>query len=110
MQISLGNSPPTGAPKPPPARQAGAALEYAEPRAKQSVRLLQQSALLSQRRTRRQRLSRPRGLWPDALYNVRSSRRRPLARHGCIMADWSRAFDDPILLPCGRQLISLFAR
>jgi hypothetical protein len=33
-----------------------------------------------------------------------------LARHGCIMADWSRAFDDPILLPRGRQLISLFAR
>jgi hypothetical protein len=33
-----------------------------------------------------------------------------LARHGCIMADWSRAFDDPILLARGRQLISLFAR
>jgi hypothetical protein len=32
------------------------------------------------------------------------------ARHGGIMADWSRAFDDPILLPRGRQLISLFAR
>jgi hypothetical protein len=76
-------------PKPPPARQAGAALEYAEPRAKQSVRLLQQSALLSQRRTRRQRLSRPRGLWrsatADALYSVRSSRRQ---RWPVLAASW----------------------
>jgi hypothetical protein len=26
---------------------------------------------------------------------------------GCIMADWSRAFDDPIPLPRGRQLVTL---
>ena len=30
-----------------------------------------------------------------------------LARHGCIMADWSRAFDEPIPLPRGRQLVTL---
>jgi hypothetical protein len=31
-----------------------------------------------------------------------------LARPGCIMAtDWSRAFDDPIPLPRGRQLVTL---
>ena len=37
------------------------------------------------RRTRRQRLSRPRGLWPDALYSVRSSRRR---RWPVMAASW----------------------
>src|SRR5467141_4287239 len=31
-----------------------------------------------------------------------------LLRPGCIMAtDWSRAFDDPIPLPRGRQLVTL---
>ena len=30
-----------------------------------------------------------------------------LIRPGCIMADWSRAFDDPIPLPRGRQLVNL---
>src|SRR6267142_6805900 len=27
--------------------------------------------------------------------------------NNCIMADWSRAFDDPIPLPRGRQLVTL---
>jgi hypothetical protein len=30
-----------------------------------------------------------------------------LARHGCIVADWSRASDDPIPLPRGRELVTL---
>ena len=30
-----------------------------------------------------------------------------LARPGCIMADWSRPFDDPISLPRGRHLVTL---
>jgi hypothetical protein len=29
------------------------------------------------------------------------------ARHGCIMADWSRRFEDPITLPDGRTLSTL---
>ena len=36
---------------------------------------------------------------------VRSSRRRRWP--GCIMADWLRAFDDPIPLPRGRQIVTL---
>src|SRR6267143_5576724 len=30
-----------------------------------------------------------------------------LARHGCIMVDWSRPFEDPITLPDGRTLSTL---
>src|SRR6267142_6087686 len=30
-----------------------------------------------------------------------------LARHGCIMADWTREFDEPIPVPKGRQLVTL---
>jgi hypothetical protein len=30
-----------------------------------------------------------------------------LGRPGCIMADWSRAFDDPIPPPRGRHLVTL---
>ena len=30
-----------------------------------------------------------------------------LASRGCIMADWSRAFDEPISLPRGRHLVTL---
>jgi hypothetical protein len=30
-----------------------------------------------------------------------------LARHGCIMADWSRRFDDPIQSPKGKKLVTL---
>jgi hypothetical protein len=28
-------------------------------------------------------------------------------RHGCIMVDWSRPFDDPIQLPKGKKLVTL---
>jgi len=28
-------------------------------------------------------------------------------RHGCIVADWSRPFEDPITLPDGRRLATL---
>jgi hypothetical protein len=30
-----------------------------------------------------------------------------LGRHGCIMVDWSRAFDDPIQPPKGKKLVTL---
>jgi hypothetical protein len=30
-----------------------------------------------------------------------------LGRHGCIMADWSRPFDDAIQLPKGKKLVTL---
>jgi hypothetical protein len=30
-----------------------------------------------------------------------------LARHGCIMVDWSRRFEDPISLPDGGLLVTL---
>jgi hypothetical protein len=30
-----------------------------------------------------------------------------LGRHGCIMVDWSRPFDDPIQLPKGTKLVTL---
>jgi hypothetical protein len=30
-----------------------------------------------------------------------------LGRHGCIMVDWSRRFDDPIQPPKGKKLVTL---
>ena len=30
-----------------------------------------------------------------------------LGRHGCIMVDWSRPFDDPIQPPKGKKLVTL---
>jgi hypothetical protein len=30
-----------------------------------------------------------------------------LARHGCIVADWTREFDEPIPVSKGRQLVTL---
>jgi hypothetical protein len=75
------------------------------------VRQLRQSGLLSQRRIGRQRAPRQRDLWgsatADALCTECDHRGAEVSRHGCIMADWSRVFDDPIPLPHGRQVVAL---